>query len=138
VNAFAALLSAAHVPMTTNELTAKRAEDSMSMVATATYNPPNPTRDPVAARTFLPYRTSRTTIMRVRRMLSESEIEMYGRVDQGLILTHCSVGRIARMPIAISPILVLSVTNVYRELRYVPTEPRYMRKGKAMTQRFVE
>ena len=75
-------LSTAITPMTNNELTAKRAEDSMSMVAIVLYNPLIPTGDPVAARTSLPWRTSRTTIMRVRRMLSESEIEMYGRVDR--------------------------------------------------------
>ena len=138
MNAFAAVLLVAHVPMTTNELTAKRAEDSMSMVAMATYNPPNPAKDPVAARKFLPCRTSRTTIMKVSRTLSESEIEIYGRVDQGLIFTHSSVGRIARIPIAISLTSVLGVTRVLRELGYIPTEPRNMRKGKAMIQRFME
>ena len=33
----------------------------------------------MAARTFLLCRTSRVTIMSVRRILSESEIEKYGR-----------------------------------------------------------
>ena len=68
-------LSAAISPMYNTELTAKRAEDSMSMVAIDLYNPLIPVGDPVAARTFLPYRMSRTTIMRVRRMLTESAIE---------------------------------------------------------------
>ena len=62
-------------PMTNNALTAKRAEDSMSMVAIVLYNPLIPAEDPVAMRTFLPCRMSRMTIMRVRRMLSEREIE---------------------------------------------------------------
>ena len=100
MNAFAAVLLAAHVPITSSELTAKRAEDSMSMVAMDLYNLPTPVGVPIAARTLLPYRTSWTTIIKVRRMLSESEIEMNGRVDQGLIFTHLSVGRIARIPIA--------------------------------------
>jgi len=75
-------LSTAITPMTNTELTAKRADDSMSMVAMVLYSPLIPTGDPVAARTFLPCRTSRTTIMRVRRMLSDNEIEMYGRVER--------------------------------------------------------
>jgi len=50
----------------------------MSMVETALYSPLIPAADPVAARMFLPCRASRTTIIRVRRMLSETEIERYG------------------------------------------------------------
>ena len=50
----------------------------MSMVTIVLYNPLIPLADPVAARTFFPCRMSRTTIMRVRIMLSESEIERYG------------------------------------------------------------
>jgi len=138
VNAFAAVLSAAHVPMTTNELTANTAEDSMSMAATDLYKPPIPVEDPKAAQTFLPYRTSWKTIMKVRRTLSEREIEMNGRVDQGLTFTHPGVGRIARIPIATTQGLALSVTSARGEPEYIPTEPRYMRKGKAMTQRFME
>ena len=75
-------LSAAISPMYNTELTAKMAEDSISMVAMVLYNPLIPTGDPVAVRMFLPCRMSRTTIMRVRRMLSESAIEKYTRPDQ--------------------------------------------------------
>ena len=64
------------------EVTAKMAEDSMSMVAMVLYNPLIPAEDPVAARTFLPCRTSRMTIMRVRRTLSEPDNERYGRPNQ--------------------------------------------------------
>ena len=52
----------------------------MNIVAMIPYNPPIPARDPVAARTFLPYRTSRMTIMRVRRALSETVTERCGRM----------------------------------------------------------
>jgi len=44
------------------------------------YSPLIPAWDPVAVRTCLPYRTSRVTIMRVRVVLSETEIERCGRV----------------------------------------------------------
>ena len=47
----------------------------------ALHNPPTPVV-PVAVRTSLACRTSRTTIMRVRRTLSETEIERYGRPNQ--------------------------------------------------------
>jgi len=70
---------------TTNELMANRAQDSMSMVEIALYNPLIPTWDPVAARMFLPCRTSRMTIIRVRRTLSETEIERYGIPKRGSI-----------------------------------------------------
>ena len=76
--------------MANNELTLSMAEDSISMVVIVLYNPPIPAVDPVAARTFLPYRTSRTVIMRVRRMLSESEIERYARGAQGLVFLEGS------------------------------------------------
>jgi len=42
------------------------------------YNPPSPLSDPMAAPTFLLCRMSRMAIMRVRRTLSEIEIERYG------------------------------------------------------------
>ena len=79
MNASATGLRLVHSPMTNNELTAKMAEDSTSVVAMDLYKPLLPAGDPVAARTFLPYRTSRTMIMAVRRMLSESVIEYHGR-----------------------------------------------------------
>jgi len=72
------LLLVANATMANNELTAKRAQDSMSMVAMVLYNPPIPAQDPVAARTDLPCRTSRRTIIRVRKTLSETGIEKYG------------------------------------------------------------
>ena len=56
----------------------------MSMVAMVLYNPAIPARDPVVARMFLPCSTSRVTIMRVRRTLSETEIERCGRVRLSL------------------------------------------------------
>jgi len=34
--------------------------------------------------------------------------------------------------------LALSITTVHEELKYVPTEARYRRQGKAITQRFLE
>ena len=140
------LLLAANNPMTNNELTAKRAEDSTSMVAIVLYNPLILPEDPVAARKFFPCRTSRTTIMRVRITLSESEIERYGRVGQTsasswsfMIGSFFMIGKqIARMPITILSMQTLSTTAIREELRYVPIEPRYIRQGKAMTQQFME
>lgn len=128
---------AAHVPTTNNELTAKRAEDSMSMVATVLYNPLIPVGDPVAAQTFLIYRTSRTTIMRVRMTLSESETEMYTGNNWELVITNFCV-QSHRIPVAILSTLALSVASVRGELKCAPVEPRYMRKGRAITQRFME
>ena len=63
--------------MTSIEATVKRAQDSMNMVEIVLYNLLVPVRDPVAVRTFLPCRMSRMTIIRVRRTLSETEIERY-------------------------------------------------------------
>jgi len=122
--------------MTSNELTAYRAEDSMTMVAIVLYNPPSPVEDPVAARTFLPRRMSPTAIIMVRRTLSESDIENHARFH-GRRLTTRSDGKSARMPIAILPTSALSITTVRGELKYIPAEPRNMREGKAMTQRFL-
>jgi len=68
---------ATRAPMTNNELMVKRAQDSMNMVEIVLYNLPIPARDPVAVRRFLPYRMSRMTIIRVRRILSAAEIERY-------------------------------------------------------------
>ena len=56
----------------------------MSMVATVLYNLLVPVEYPKAARMFLSCRTSRMTIMRVRRTLSETETERYGRVKLAL------------------------------------------------------
>ena len=105
----------AHSMMANSEFTAKRAEDSMSMVAMDLYNPPIPAGDPVAAQIFPPRMTSRTTIIRVRRTLSESEIERYARLDQTPIVTRSSVGHIDKTPIAISSALALSATSIRRE-----------------------
>ena len=72
-----------------NEVTALMAQDSMNMVTMALHNPPVPA-PPMAVRMFLVCRTSRITIIRVRRMLSGSEIEKYGIVAQSL-LSSCVV-----------------------------------------------
>ena len=53
----------------------------MNIVTLALYNPPLSV-PPMTVRTFLAYRMSLMTIMRVRRTLSESEIEKYGIVAQ--------------------------------------------------------
>jgi len=67
----------AHDPITNTELTVNSAEDSTSMVATDLYNPSILGEDPMPARTFLLYRTSRMTIMEVRITLRASESEIY-------------------------------------------------------------
>ena len=123
--------------MTNNEFAAKRAEDSITMVAILLYNPPSPVGDPVAALTFLPRRMSPTAIIMVRRTLSESEIENHARLH-GRRLTTRLDGRRDRIPIAISPTSALSIAIVRGDFKSVPTEPRYMREGKAMTQIFLE
>ena len=102
-------------PMTNNELTAKRAEDSISMVATVLYNPLNPVGDFIAARTFLLRMMSRTTIMRVRRMLSESVTEWYARWYR-VSWTNTPLGQIARIPAAIFSTSALSVTALVENL----------------------
>jgi len=110
----------------------------MTMVATVLYNPLSPLGDPVAARTFLPRRMSPTAIIRVRRTLSDSEIENHARFH-GRRLTDIRLnGKSDRMPVATLPMSVLSITTVRGELKYIPTEPRYMKEGKAMTQMFLE
>ena len=60
------------------------AQDSTNIVTMALHDPPIPA-PPMAVQTFLVCRTSRMTIIRVRRMLSESEIEKYGTVAQSLL-----------------------------------------------------
>ena len=77
------------------------------MVAMVLYNPPIPTRDPVTARMFLPCRMIRVTIMRVRRVLSETEIERCGRMK--LTLPHPQEWEASTaMPVAISTTLAQS------------------------------
>ena len=63
----------------------------MSIMEIVLYNPLIPTGDPVVARTFLPCKTSRTTIISVRRTLSETEIERYGtpKWEYGAAIKHC-------------------------------------------------
>ena len=51
-------LATAHDAMGNNELTAKRAQESINMVATVLYNLPSPDGDPGAAEIFLLRRTS--------------------------------------------------------------------------------
>ena len=72
--------------MSNNELVAYSAEDSMSMVAMVLYNLLILGGDPIIAQIFLSCRTSRMTIIRVRRMLSETEVERLGRVK--MVLPH--------------------------------------------------
>ena len=69
--------TAARAPMTKDEFKVKMAQDSMRMMETVLYNPLIPARDPVAARMVLPCRESWTTIIMVRRTLSETESERY-------------------------------------------------------------
>jgi len=79
------VLSTVHEMMTNNEAAAaKRAEDSTGMVGVVVYNPLIPAGNPMATQMFLPCRMGRTTIMSVRRMLSEIEIDMYAGVGQWL------------------------------------------------------
>ena len=132
-NAFATGLSAAHSPIANSELTLKRADDSIRVMVIDLYNPPIPAGVPVAARMFLRHKTSWTIIMKVRRRLSESVIEKYA-----MIVSPSIARQIAKVPVAISSTSTWSVTSVYRELKYVPTDPRYMKRRKAMTQRFLE
>ena len=134
---FTAEVEVPHDTAANNKLAEKRAEDSTNMVATALYSSPIPSGDPVAVRIFLPWRTSRMTIMRVTITLSESEIEKYATF-QGTRPTAKYHGKSPRMPVAISPAVALSVTTARGEFKYVPTEPRYMRQGKAIAQRFLE
>ena len=84
----------------------KRAQDSMSVVETVLYNPVIPAADPVAARMFLPCRTSRTTIIRVRRTLSETEIERYGIPNWENIARWCSRKHSITIPVPILMALV--------------------------------
>jgi len=72
---FQLYIYAARAPITNVEVTVKRAQDSMNMVEIVLYNLLIPARVPVAVRTFLACRMSRMTIIRVRRTLSETEIE---------------------------------------------------------------
>ena len=72
------------------------AEDSMSMVTMALYNPVAPEGASMAVRIFLLCKTSRITIMSVRRMLSEREMEKYGRpklmaMEFQMLLFGCEV-----------------------------------------------
>ena len=78
---FRALPPAPIIARTNTEITEYMAQDSMNMVTMALHNPPLPV-PPMAVRTPLACRVSRMTIIRVRMMLSESEIEKYGTADQ--------------------------------------------------------
>ena len=51
----------------------------MSIVTMVLYNPVNPEGASVTVRMFLMCKTRRITIMSVRRMLSETEMEKYER-----------------------------------------------------------
>ena len=67
-------------------LTAKRAQDSTSMTMMALYSPPIPLFF-ITVRTLLVCRMSRTTIMSVRRTLSETKIEQYGSMAHSLLIS---------------------------------------------------
>lgn len=72
-----------------------------------------PVDDPVAARTFLSSSTSRMTIIMVRRMLSDAEIEVYGILRLMLVVFqrpyHPRAWEMSNMtPTAISMMLVQS------------------------------
>ena len=41
------------------------------------------------------------------------------------------------MPVAVLSTLATSVAVYYGKLKHAPTEPRYMRQGRAMTQMFM-
>ena len=78
-------------------------------------------------------------IMRVRRTLSETEIERDPRVDQRLLVTHALVVQIVSIPIAMSPTLALSIASVrYEKLGHPPKEARSVKQGKTMIRRFLE
>jgi len=110
-----------HSPSSTNEFTAYSAQDSMSMVATATYNPLIPLGEPVAARRFLLPRKSRRTITRVRRTLSETATEIHGilylrrRMAQ-VWLTGCDIWWMTKIP---DPILLVLVNGVSPERGHI-------------------
>ena len=72
-------------PRTNTEVTALIGQDPTKMVTMAVHNPPLPI-PPMAVRTPLACRVSRMTIIRVRRTLSESEIEKYGMAAQGFVV----------------------------------------------------
>jgi len=85
------------------------------MVTVVLYHPPTPSGHPMATRMFLLCRASRPTIMRVRRTLSDIEIERYGipklKATEFQVLVP---GREVRemsviIPIAMSTTLVQSV-----------------------------
>jgi len=108
------------------------------------YNPLIPTEELVTARRFLPCMTSRTTIIRVRRMLSEAGIERYitpklGTTGVTPVRPRCWKYSVT-IPIPILMALVQSVESQRGrgEIECVPKEARYMRQGRAIAQRFVE
>ena len=68
------------------------AEDSIRMVTISLYNLLGLARGPMASRMLLLCRTSRATMMSVRRTLSETEIEKYGRPRFALKEYHRLVG----------------------------------------------
>ena len=85
------------------------------MVTIALYDLLLPAVAPMALRIFLICRISRTTMMSVRRTLSETEIEKYGtpnlNIEEGfrMPLPGCAVLYMSRMPITISVASTVSV-----------------------------
>ena len=89
----------------------------MSIVTMDLHKPLIPGGAPTAMRMFLLCRTSRVTIMSVRRMLRATEIEKYGRPNLKaivfqMLLFGCGseVSYMSKIPIAIFIMLVQSTT----------------------------
>ena len=83
------------------------------------------------------------TIMRVRRTLSETDIEMHGilalsRIAPQMPFHPWTWQVIIMTPVAVSMDLARVSPPVCGERKCVPNEPRYRSEGKATTQRFME
>ena len=86
------------------------------MVTMALYSPATPAGAPMAVRMFLLCRTRRVTIIRVRRTLSETEIEKYGRpkliaIEFQMLLFGCEVWYMNVIPIAVLTTLARNVAT---------------------------
>ena len=112
----------------------------MSIVTTAVYSPIAPPEAPMTFRTFLRCMMSRVTIMSVRRMLRERQIEKY----EVATLTVVAVSRPVVDPFLMytipipTPISLANVSPAHGGLEHVPTDARYIRHGNDTTQKFIE
>ena len=108
------------------------------MVTNVSYIPLTVDAFPVAFCRFLLCRNTRPTIMSVRMTLRESEIEKYGmamlrpRTDE----YGCMSWMLHKMANTASVMSALPSTHV--ELVHVPKVERYIKQGKATTQKFME